>query len=61
MRIVASKIYWGVLAVMLGGIVWLLLVWILVHVREHLLLRVSFYNVENEYLAGIDRDPASRK
>ncbi|HET8799042.1 MAG TPA: hypothetical protein VFO89_15215 [Thermoanaerobaculia bacterium] len=61
MRIVASKIYWGFLAVVLGGIVWLLLVWILVHVREHLLLRVSFYNVENEYLAGIDRDPALRK
>lgn len=58
-RMVASKVFWAVVAVLIGGLLWLVLLWILVHVREWGLLRVSFYNVEHEYLAGIDREPGN--
>lgn len=57
LRIVASKAYWALLAIVLGLLIWFVLLWILVHVREARLLRVSLYNVEHEYLAGIERDP----
>ncbi|HEX2835631.1 MAG TPA: hypothetical protein VHW00_21640 [Thermoanaerobaculia bacterium] len=57
LRIVASKAYWAFLAIVLGLSIWFVLLWILVHVREARLLRVSLYNVEHEYLAGIERDP----
>lgn len=57
LRLVASKLFWGVVAVLLGALLWLVLLWILAHLREWRLLRVSYYNVENEHLAGIDREP----
>ena len=60
LRLVASKAWWALLALLLGVLVALVLLWILVHVREARLLRVSLYNVEHEYLAGIDRDPGTR-
>jgi hypothetical protein len=59
LRLVASKTVWAMLALVLGAFVWLVLLWIVVHIREALLLRVSLYNVEHEYLAGIERDPRS--
>lgn len=57
LRLVASKGFWAMWAVLLGALVWLVLLWIVVHIREALLLRVSLYKVEYEYLAGIERDP----
>lgn len=57
LRLIASKLFWLCAAIALGALVWLLLLWIVVHVREAYLLRLSLYNVEHEYLAGIDRDP----
>lgn len=58
-RMVASRWFWALVAGVIGALLWLVLLWILVHVREWALLRVSFYNVENEYLAGIDREPGN--
>jgi hypothetical protein len=57
LRVVASKTFWAIVAMLLAAFVWLVLLWIVVHIREARLLRVSLYNVEHEYLAGIDRDP----
>jgi hypothetical protein len=57
LRVVASKTYWAIVATILGALLWFVLLWILVHVREARMLRVSLYNVEHEYLAGIERDP----
>jgi len=59
LRLTASKLFWTTLSILLGAVVWLMLLWVLVHVREWRLLRVSLYNVEHEYLAGIDRDPGT--
>jgi hypothetical protein len=55
-RLAASRVWWGLMAVLLGAMVWLVLVWILVHVREALLLRVSLYNVEHDSLAAGDAE-----
>jgi hypothetical protein len=59
MRLAASKTWWAVLAILLGASIAFVLLWIVVHVRESRLLRVSLYNVEHEYLAGIDAEPGS--
>lgn len=59
MRVVASRTWWAFVAIVIGALVWLVLVWILVHVREALLLRVSLYNVEHDSIAA--GDPESRR
>lgn len=59
LRLTASKTFWLFAAVLLGALLWFVLLWILVHVREARRLRISLYNVEHEYLAGIDRDPGT--
>ncbi len=59
MRVVASRTWWAFVAILIGALVWLVLVWILVHVREALLLRVSLYNVEHDSIAA--GDPESRR
>ncbi|HUR83292.1 MAG TPA: hypothetical protein VM733_21215 [Thermoanaerobaculia bacterium] len=56
MRIVASRAWWALMAALIGLLVWVVLVWILVHVREVLLLRVSLYDVEHDYLAAGDAE-----
>jgi hypothetical protein len=61
MRLAASKSWWAALAILLGALIAFVLLWIVVHVRESRLLRVSLYNVEHEYLAGIDAEPGSGK
>lgn len=55
LRIMSSKIFWAILGICIGGVVAFVLLWIVVHVREALLLRVSLYSVEQDYLAQIDR------
>lgn len=57
MRLVASRVWWAFVATCIGVLVWLVLVWTLVHVREVLLLRVSLYDVEHDYLAAGDGEP----
>lgn len=52
MRLSATRWIWTVLAVLLAAFVWLVLVWIIAHVRERRLLRVSLYNVEYDHLAA---------
>ena len=59
MRLAASKTWWAAISILLGALIAFVLLWILVHVRESRLLRISLYNVEHEYLAGIDADPGS--
>lgn len=54
MRIMAAKSFWAVVAVLVAALVWLVLLWILVHAREAWLLRKSLYNVELEHLATVD-------
>jgi hypothetical protein len=54
---VASKTYWALFAMLIGALIGFVLLWIVVHVREARLLRVSLYNVEHEHLAGIDAEP----
>jgi hypothetical protein len=61
MRLAASKTWWAALAILLGALLAFVLLWILVHVRESRLLRVSLYNIEHEYLAGIDAEPGSER
>ncbi len=56
MRAVASRVWWALIATLIAALVWLVLVWILVHVREALLLRVSLYDVEHDYLAAGDAE-----
>jgi hypothetical protein len=57
MRIFAAKPFWAIAATLLGALIAFVLLWLLVHIREWRLLRVSLYNVEHEYLAGIDSEP----
>ncbi len=52
LRVLASKVFWAFVALLLATLAWLVLLWILVHVREWWLLRVSLYNVELEHLRG---------
>lgn len=52
MRLSATRWLWIVFAVLLAALVWLVLVWIIAHVRERRLLRVSLYNVEYDHLAA---------
>ena len=60
MRLTAAKPFWALLGVIASLLIWLLLVWILVHVREWQLLRTSLYNVEVEHLATLDRGQERR-
>lgn len=55
MRLIASKPFWAILGIAVAILVWLILAWLLVNLREWRLLRVSLYNVEVEHLARIDR------
>jgi hypothetical protein len=57
MRLTASKPLWAVLGAVLALVVWLVLAWLLVHLREWQLLHTSLYNVEIEHLSKIDRNP----
>jgi hypothetical protein len=52
LRVLASKAFWAFVALLLATLVWLVLLWMLVHLREWWLLRVSLYNVELEHLRG---------
>ena len=54
LRLTAAKGFWAAVALLLAAFIWLLLIWILFHVREWWLLRVSLYNVELEHLRAID-------
>jgi len=54
LRLTAAKWFWAIAAFLLAALVWLVLLWILVHVREWWLLRASLYNVELEYLRASD-------
>ncbi len=54
LRLSASKTFWRMVAILLGALLAFVLLWIVVHVREWHLLRVSLYNIEHEHLAGID-------
>lgn len=54
LRLTAAKWFWATLAVLLAALLWLILVWIIAHVRERRLLRISLYNVEYDHLAASD-------
>jgi hypothetical protein len=41
---------WLALAIAVGLAAWMFLLWIVLHVREYRLLRMSFYEVEREYI-----------
>lgn len=44
--------FWIVEGLLLALVLWLFLMWVLVHIRERRLLRTSFYNVELDALAA---------
>jgi hypothetical protein len=52
LRLTASKLFWAIVATLLAALLWLVLIWIIAHVRERRLLRVSLYNVEYDHLAA---------
>ncbi len=51
LRVSASNWFWMLIAAGVAAAVWLVLVWILVHIRERRLLRTSLYDVEYEVLS----------
>ncbi len=56
-RLAASKWWWGLLAVGSAALIFLILLWVLVAIRDARTLRTSFYNVELEYLRGSEPPP----
>jgi hypothetical protein len=54
LRLTAAKWFWATLALLLAALIWLILTWIIAHVRERRLLRISLYNVEYDHLAASD-------
>lgn len=52
LRLSATKWFWAMVATLLAALLLFLLVWIIAHVRERRLLRVSLYNVEYDHLAA---------
>jgi hypothetical protein len=55
-RFGASKVWWLLYGFACAAILWLVVVWIIVQIREWRLLRQSFYNVELDHLrAGESR------
>jgi len=51
MHLASWKGFWIFIAALVAALVWLVLAWILAHVRERRLLRTSLYNVEYEMLS----------
>lgn len=54
LRLAATSWFWAAMAALLAVVVWFVLVWILVHIRERRLLHTSLYNVEYEMLSRGD-------
>ena len=50
--VAATWWFWIVEGLLLALVLWLFLMWVLVHIRERRLLRTSFYNVELDALAA---------
>lgn len=61
LRLSASKTFWKMVATLLGALLAFVLLWIVVHVREWQLLRVSLYNIEHDHLAGMDAQPGPER
>lgn len=60
LRLLATKWFCALAGALFALLLWLILVWILVHVRERRLLRASFYNIEYELLAKGDSPRSGR-
>lgn len=52
LRLAATKGLWLLLAILVAAVVGLVLIWIVAHVRERRLLRISLYNIEYDHLAA---------
>ena len=53
-EIASARRSWTLLGIVVAGTFWLVIVWILLQLREALLLRRSFYELELEFIDNID-------
>lgn len=58
LRLSASKWFWAIVATLIAAFLWLAAVWVIAHLREQQLLRVSLYNVEYDHIAAGDPHPS---
>ena len=57
MRLTASKTWWLFVGLLFAAVVWFIIIWILMQIREWRVLHGSFYNAELKYQRATGEQP----